>query len=153
MDLSGAVRGARTRSNAEEKQIGVCNVSQGILEVTSHNPMRYLDLVQVKELLRKADRGVALFFVLPPCESFSSDLEVSDNVQHHLGRPRAMFLAWRQKMKKFTVETSALCVQFWWWRTTVWKLSIVFLSVMRVIMPWISSNPFDLVSEEGSRQP
>ena len=34
----------------------------------------------------------------------------------------------------------------------VCKLSIVLLSVMRVIMPWISSNPFDLVSEEGSRQ-
>ena len=35
----------------------------------------------------------------------------------------------------------------------VCKLSNVLLSVMRVIMPWISSNPFDLVSEEGSRQP
>ena len=55
------MRGARTRSRAEEKEIGVCNVSQGILVVTSHNPMRYLDLVEVKELLRKADRGVALF--------------------------------------------------------------------------------------------
>ena len=40
------------------------------------------------------------------------------------------------------VETYCVC-----------KLSIVLLSVMRVIMPWISSNPFDLVSEEGSRQP
>ena len=35
----------------------------------------------------------------------------------------------------------------------MWKLSIVLLSVMRVIMPLISSNPFDLVSEEKSRQP
>ena len=34
----------------------------------------------------------------------------------------------------------------------VCKLSNVLLSVMRVVMPWISSNPFDLVSEEGSRQ-
>ena len=40
-----------------------------------------------------------------------------------------------------------------WWRTIVWKLSIVLLPVMRVIMPLISSNPFDLVSEEKSRQP
>ena len=34
----------------------------------------------------------------------------------------------------------------------MWKLSIVLLSVMMVIMPLISSNPFDLVSEEKSRQ-
>ena len=34
----------------------------------------------------------------------------------------------------------------------MWKLSIVLLSVMRVIMPLISSNPFDLVSEGESRQ-
>ena len=33
----------------------------------------------------------------------------------------------------------------------MWKLSIVLLPVMRVIMPLISSNPFDLVSEEKSR--
>ena len=54
------MRGARTRSRAEEKEIGVGNVSQGILVVRSHNPMRYLDGVEVIELLRKADRGVAL---------------------------------------------------------------------------------------------
>ena len=59
--LSGVVRGARTRSCAEEKEIGVGNVSQGILVARSHNPMRYLDWVEVIELLRKADRGVALF--------------------------------------------------------------------------------------------
>ena len=59
--LSGVVRGARTRSCAEEKEIGVGNVSQGILGARSHNPMRYLDWVEVIELLRKADRGVALF--------------------------------------------------------------------------------------------
>ena len=35
---------------------------------------------------------------------------------------------------------------------SVWKVSFVFFSVMRVIMPLIRSNPFDLVSEEGSRQ-
>ena len=44
-------------------------------------------------------------------------------------------------------------MQLWWWRTTVCKLSMVLLSVMRVIKPLISSNTFDLVSEEGSRQP
>ena len=31
------------------------------------------------------------------------------------------------------------------------EVSFEFLSVMRVIMPLVSSNPFDLVSEEGSR--
>ena len=35
---------------------------------------------------------------------------------------------------------------------SVWKVSFVFFSVMRVIMPLIRSNPFDLVSEESSRQ-
>ena len=39
-------------------------------------------------------------------------------------------------------------MQLWWWRTTVCKLSMVLLSVMRVIKPLISSNPLDLVSEE-----
>ena len=80
------MRGARTRSRTEEKEIGVCNVSQGFLVVTSHNPMRHLDLVEVKELLGKAYRGVALLLVLPPCEYLSSDLEGSDNVQNHLGK-------------------------------------------------------------------
>ncbi len=61
------MRGARTRSRTEEKEIGVCNVSQGFLVVTSHNPMRHLDLVEVKELLGKACREVALLVVLPPC--------------------------------------------------------------------------------------
>ena len=80
------MRGARTRSRTEEKEIGVCNVSQGLLVVTFHNPMRHLDLVEVKELLGKAYRGVALLLVLPPCEYLSSDLEGSDNVQNHLGK-------------------------------------------------------------------
>ena len=35
---------------------------------------------------------------------------------------------------------------------SVWKVSCVFFSIMRVIMLLIRSNPFDLVSEEGSRQ-
>ena len=59
---------------------------EDLLYVTSHNPMRHLDLVEVKELLGKASRGVALLVVLPPCEYLSSDLEGSDNVQNHLGK-------------------------------------------------------------------
>ena len=31
-------------------------------------------------------------------------------------------------------------MQYWWCRTSVWKLSFVFLSVMRVIMPSISAT-------------
>jgi len=60
---------------------------EDLLYVTSHNPMRHLDLVEVKELLGKASRGVALLVVLPPCEYLSSDLEGSENVQNNLGKP------------------------------------------------------------------
>ena len=43
------MRGARTRSRTEEKEIGVRDVSQGFHRVISHNPMRHVDLVQVKD--------------------------------------------------------------------------------------------------------
>ena len=49
--------------------------------------MRHLDLVEIKELLGKASRGVALLVVLPPCEYLSSDLQGSENVQNNLGKP------------------------------------------------------------------
>ena len=60
---------------------------EDLLYVTSHNPMRHLDLVEIKELLGKASRGVALLVVLPPCEYLSSDLQGSENVQNNLGKP------------------------------------------------------------------
>ena len=47
------------------------------------------------------------------------------------------------------VQTFALCVQLWWWRAIVWKLCFLFSCKHEVIVPERSSNPFDLVSEEG----
>ena len=35
-------------------------------------------------------------------------------------------------------------MQYWWWRTSVWVLSFVFLSVMRVITPAISASHLTL---------
>ena len=43
------MRGARTRSRTEEKEIGVCDVSQVFVLCTSHNPMRHLDVVEAKD--------------------------------------------------------------------------------------------------------
>ena len=60
---------------------------EDLLYVTSHNPMRHLDLVEIKELLGKASRGVALLVVLPPSEYLSEDLQGSENVQNNLGKP------------------------------------------------------------------
>ena len=61
------MRGARTRCRTEEKEIGICDVSQGFLRGTSHNHMRLVDVVQVKDCWerlteeRPASRPAAVF--------------------------------------------------------------------------------------------
>ena len=59
---------------------------EDLLYVIPHNPMRDVDFVEVKELLGKASRGVALLVILPACEHLSSALEGSDSVRFHLGK-------------------------------------------------------------------
>ena len=59
---------------------------EDLLYVIHHNPMRDVDFVEVKELLGKASRGVALLVILPACEHLSSALEGSDSVRFHLGK-------------------------------------------------------------------
>ena len=59
---------------------------EDLLYVIPHNPMLHVDLVEVKELLGKASRGVALLVVLPACEHLSSALEGSDRVRFHPGK-------------------------------------------------------------------
>ena len=47
---------------------------EDLLYVFNHNPMRDVDFSEVKELLGKASRGVALLVILPVCEQLSSVL-------------------------------------------------------------------------------
>ena len=59
---------------------------EDLLYVIPHNPMRDVDFVEVKELLGKASRGVALLVILPACEHLSSAVQGSDSVRFHLGK-------------------------------------------------------------------
>ena len=77
------MRGARTRSRTEEKEIGVCDVSQGFLLGTSHNPMRHLDVVEVKDCWERLTEEWLCFSSCRPVSILSLDLDGSDNVQNH----------------------------------------------------------------------
>ena len=60
--MSGAVRGARTRTRTEEKENGVCNVSQGFIVVT---PCLAATLRQdVKFVQITTEQGVLTLFLI-----------------------------------------------------------------------------------------
>ena len=60
--MSGAVRSARTRSRTEEKENGICNVSQGFIVVT---PCLAATLRQdVKFVQITTEQGVLTLFLI-----------------------------------------------------------------------------------------
>ena len=64
---------------------------EDLLYVFNHTPMRDVDFCEVKELLGKASRGVALLVILPACEHFSLALESAGSARLLLGKdPRCV---------------------------------------------------------------
>ena len=59
---------------------------EDLLYVIPHNPTSEVDIVEIKELLGKASRGVALLIILPTCEDFSSALGESDSLRFCVGK-------------------------------------------------------------------
>ena len=59
---------------------------EDLLYVVNHNPMLDVNFCEVKELLGKGSRDVALLVILPVCEHFSLALESAGSVRSLLGK-------------------------------------------------------------------